>query len=375
MRVMWMSNAPWAGTGYGVQTKYVLHALQELGHEVSCFAFYGLHGGRIPYDGYTVWPASDFDPWGSDVINAHVEQAQADVLVTLMDPFVLDVNVWSKLKVPWVAWVPIDCDTIGFPTLDKLKIIPYPVAMSQHGAAQMREEDIMPAATIYHAVDTELFKPLDKWECRRELGIDEDCFLIGMVMANKGDRKQFPRHFEAIRKFIDTRPEDNIRIYMHTDPTEKMGGWDMRALIAKFGLTGKVYGSGQYYTSVVSLEQDKLTQIYNSLDVLMNCSSGEGFGVPIVEAQACGIPVITHDVTSMPEITWNGWTVKSDTRALSAHFGFQYGPSVEDMVYRLECAYRYGKKDSVIGRQTVIERCSIPVIAQQWHDLLKEVHG
>jgi glycosyltransferase involved in cell wall biosynthesis len=117
-----------------------------------------------------------------------------------------------------------------------------------------------------------------------------------------------------------------------------------------------------------------MAKIYSSFDVLMNCSAGEGFGIPIVEAQACGVPVVTHAVTAMPELTWNGYTVNSEASALASHYGWQFMPSVDDMVYRLECVYRMlGKKEREYGRAMVELNCSVPVITAMWDELLHMV--
>lgn len=47
-------------------------------------------------------------------------------------------------------------------------------------------------------------------------------------------------------------------------------------------------------------EMDKCA-IYKSSEIVYYASLYEGFGVPIIEAQACGIPVITSNISSMPE--------------------------------------------------------------------------
>jgi glycosyltransferase involved in cell wall biosynthesis len=77
-----------------------------------------------------------------------------------------------------------------------------------------------------------------------------------------------------------------------------------------------------------------MAHLYNSLDVLMNASSGEGFGVPIIEAQACGVPVLTHNATSMTELTFYGYSAKSNKKLKKniINYGYRYMPSVEDMV-------------------------------------------
>jgi glycosyltransferase involved in cell wall biosynthesis len=368
-----MSNAPWCFTGYGVQTKLMLRELQKLGHEVECFCFYGLSGGLIDYDGYRCWPSSDFDPWGSDVIRAHVINSEADAVVTLLDPFVLDPNIWHDIGVPWIGWCPIDCDEIGFNTVERLKLMQYPIAMSQHGAAEMTKAGVSVAETIYHAVDTTMMYPRDRLEARKSLGVDPDCHLIGMVMANKGDRKQFSRHFEAIRMFMDNHPDEDVRMFLHTDPTDKMGGWIMPELLKKFDLVGKAYATSQYFTSVVGAPEETMANMYSSMDVPMNCSAGEGFGVPILEAQACGTPVITHNVTSMPEITMNGYGVNPSSRYLAAHYGFQYIPDIEEMAQALEKQYRMGRGNWKQIVEHIQLNFSVEAIGAQWDEVLREV--
>jgi len=363
------------GTGYGVQTRLILKALLDAGHSPTAFCFYGLNGGAITYDGYECLPGSNYDEWGNDVIQAHVQRSRADCVVTLIDLFVLKTEIWQDLGVPWIAWTPVDSFTIGDHSIDRLEVVDYPVAMSQFGAQQMANQGVEPAAVIYHAVDTDTFKPLDKYECRRQLGIPEDMYLVGMVMANKGNRKQFPLQLMAVKQWAEKNHlEDQVRVYLHTEPTAAMAGYDMRALVKKVGLDGKVFSTNQYDASVVPMTQESMARVYNSFDVLMNCSSGEGFGVPIIEAQSCGVPVITQNFSAMPEITVNGYAVESMAPELALHMGWMSIPSVEDMVYRLDCVYRMAdKQKSMMGRQWVLENCSIPVIADQWDTLLRHI--
>jgi len=67
------------------------------------------------------------------------------------------------------------------------------------------------------------------------------------------------------------------------------------ACIAKNGLTERVH-----FTGVVA--ESELPSLYRKAIFLFFPSLYEGFGLPIVEAMACGTPVITSDVTAMPEI-------------------------------------------------------------------------
>lgn len=50
------------------------------------------------------------------------------------------------------------------------------------------------------------------------------------------------------------------------------------------------------------LSIDELELLYSSASVLLYCSLYEGFGIPILDAMSCGLPVVTSNVSSMPEV-------------------------------------------------------------------------
>jgi glycosyltransferase involved in cell wall biosynthesis len=54
------------------------------------------------------------------------------------------------------------------------------------------------------------------------------------------------------------------------------------------------------------IEDEWMADIYNGMDVMCLPTRGEGFGLPLVEAQACGTPVVTTATTSGPELCKSG---------------------------------------------------------------------
>ncbi|MEL6903028.1 MAG: glycosyltransferase family 1 protein [Cyanobacteria bacterium J06606_4] len=60
-----------------------------------------------------------------------------------------------------------------------------------------------------------------------------------------------------------------------------------------------------YVTHIDKPDQATLIKLYNAADVLLAPSLYEGFGITILEAMACGTPVITSNVSSLPEVAGN----------------------------------------------------------------------
>lgn len=59
---------------------------------------------------------------------------------------------------------------------------------------------------------------------------------------------------------------------------------------------------GTGYSSVTNISDSQVTEEYRRCDLLVFASTFEGFGLPIVEAQATGRPVVTSNILSMPEV-------------------------------------------------------------------------
>lgn len=67
-----------------------------------------------------------------------------------------------------------------------------------------------------------------------------------------------------------------------------------------------LYGSGIEWTNHVGISDEELVGVYGAADIVLFASTYEGFGMPIVEAQTVGRPVITSNAASMPEVAGKG---------------------------------------------------------------------
>jgi glycosyltransferase involved in cell wall biosynthesis len=119
----------------------------------------------------------------------------------------------------------------------------------------------------------------------------------------------------------------------------------------------------------------QMAQLYNAFDVLVNPSYGEGFGVPIVEAQACGVPVIVTDWTSMPELCGAGWLVDGDPWYDASQGAFYKCPSIADIYERMAEAYETAR-DPKLGetaREFALDYDVDHVTKTYWEPVLEEL--
>ena len=96
------------------------------------------------------------------------------------------------------------------------------------------------------------------------------------------------------------------------------------------------------YGMAIGYTPEMMAKIYSSLDVHCGVTRGEGFGIPIIEAQACGCPVIVGDWTSMPELVFSGWKVdkKDADPTFTPLNAFQFTPRPAAIAEKLDRAYQ-----------------------------------
>lgn len=381
MKILFSANAPWCGSGYGMQSKLLTEFLIKHNHEIIFLTNFGLMGGSLKKNDILYLP-SDMNDWCNSIISYNIELYNPDLIISLMDWFVFNTNEWSRNNTPWFNWTPIDLflNEKDVPGLDKFVENCNVVTLSQFGSNQLRHSGFEPYSMIYHALDANLFKILDKKEARKFMELPDEPFVIGMNMANKDaseNRKAFDLQFNAVKLFMDNNKDKEIVIYLNTEPSNKFGGHNLIELIEKNEINlEKVFFTHPNKFSCDPYKYEELPYLYNAFDVLMNASSGEGFGIPIIEAQACGVPVLTHDSTSMSEITFYGYKVQSDEKAkvIIEGYGSRKFPSIIDMAAGLQYIFENrSEKQAKEVSEFVRNTFDIGKIGFQWLNLIEDV--
>jgi glycosyltransferase involved in cell wall biosynthesis len=251
------------------------------------------------------------------------------------------------------------------------------------------------ATYIPHGVNTDNYKPVEDnseqkkwlWETagtplnpNKSLSWDvEDLFIIGKNAANKDTkRKGYDKEMRAIRIFLDENPDaaKNTRIYWHTDPRFP-GGFPLDHYAKIQGISEFVRFTKQFY-QYCNFSEENMAKMYQGFDLLLNASRGEGFGIPIIEAQACGVPVIGTKWTSMTElIKGHGWLVNPVTTTPTQLLSNMGIPNEWEIAEYIEDAYNNPDKRRKYGE----DACKFTrdhydwnnVIDHLWIDLIEKI--
>jgi glycosyltransferase involved in cell wall biosynthesis len=335
-KLLWHSNAPWTPTGYGSQTGLFAPYLAER-YDLAISSFFGLEGAPLKWEGIPVLPGMGGASFGAESMLAHAEEhfdgdPRGGLVATLMDVWVLDPHIASQMNL--ACWVPVDHTPAPPNVVDFfIKSGATPIAMSKFGQAMLGRLDPLYCP---HGIDTDVYKPYDRKAAREKIGLPEDAFLVGMVAANKGrpSRKSFSPALQAFRKFLDKH--ENAYLYLHTMMSPSLAqGENLPGLIDALGIPlERIRTADQYRILFKPHPPETMALLYSAMDCLLNPSMGEGFGITVLEAQACGVPAIVTEFSAMKEVCGAGWHVNWDPYWTGQN-AWQATPDVDDIAEAL----------------------------------------
>jgi glycosyltransferase involved in cell wall biosynthesis len=299
--------APWQPSGYGQQVCQILPLMASEGHETFCICFQGLSGGRLEWQGVTCLPLLE-DLNGNDAILAYGALHRPDLLFTFQNIWTLDPAVLEECSAQglrWIPYLPVDHEPVPPHILKRLpyayEILTYCPFGTQELARHGFSSRVVPLT-----VDTEVFRPGERGAFRDLLGISDDVFLFGMVGVNDDEipRKGFQKVLDAFASL--RRRYSDIALYLHT--FFGIGrGFPIEEYCRHLGIRDAIYTLDDY-SKLYLVDWQAMAAIYASFDWFLIPSANEGFCVPIIEALACGIPVITTEFTSMQDLVSDGET-------------------------------------------------------------------
>lgn len=376
MRLLICSDAPWATSGYSNQVRQFAPALARLGHDVALLATFGLHGGVREWNGLPIYPGGA-DAFANDVIAVSAQDWRADIVITLKDSFVFRPEAMQGLR--WCPLVPVDHEPLP-PTIAQVLHAAYrPIAYAPNGFRALRAAGFDP---LYcpHSYDPAVMYPGDRAAARKALEISEDLFIVGTVAVNRGgvpSRKAWPQNLEAFALFAKDKP--NARYFVHTDLAGDgyEGGVNLGALVSQLGIADKVLFCDQTRYRRGSFPDEYLRTLYAACDVLNAVSLGEGFGIPALEAQACGTPVIVSDFAAHRDLCFGGWKIAGGLRFYDGQGAWTFVPQPEAIAEAMGQAYlSRGDADLRERARAGAATYALPcVIEAHWKPALEELEA
>lgn len=359
-RVLVVSESHSLASGFGTYAKGVLPRLAKTDkYELAEFASYGkydnvensdwLYFGNMPENEqqeqmYNANPANHFGLYRFDKVLLNFKP---DIVLSYRDPWMDSYISASPLRdyFHWV-WMPtVDSSPQKREWLEVFKTCDALFAYSEFGEKTLLEESkgtLNVVGCASPALDANLYKPVvSKHDHRIKFGLPPDINIVGTVMRNQS-RKLFLELMKSFRTFLDNAPKelgDKTFLYLHTSYPEKVG-WDIAEGIMDNGLEHNVlvtYVCRHCNNFFVSNFQDAITrckkcnnngaimpnvqlglsipdliQIYNLFDLYVQYAICEGFGMPQVEAAACGVPVASTDYSAMSDVVRfaNGYPIR-----------------------------------------------------------------
>jgi len=353
-RILFCSEATFLNTGYATYTREILNYLHGTGkYELAEMGSYGQRNDprakNIPWKFYGVAPNTECEP------KAPPEEIQAynsagtnqfgewifehvcldflpDVVVDIRDFWMLDFAERSPFR-EYFHWAIM-------PTVDARPQARQWIATYTGADACLTYSDWAGGVLDkqsggkikYHGSAPPSAHPAyqpvaDKRLHKLSYGIDPNFKIIGTVMRNQR-RKLYPDLFEAFRKFLNRAESKQYYLYCHTSYPDL--GWDIPQLLLEHDLashvlftyicpeTNKPFPSlfkgaiaqspftGKWGSALSNVKHGvsygDLSSIINLFDLYTQYANCEGFGLPQVEAAACGVPVCGTDYSAMESV-------------------------------------------------------------------------
>ena len=358
------------------------------------------------------------DKWGAQSFPGLVHQLKPDLVWTLADTYMIEHMGFLKnqLNYRYVQYMPID----GTPTPPRYeKIInaaDLNIVCSEFGADAVEDLTGRRPAMIYHGVDSNIFHPYAE-EKKKSLRLNvsdqiENSFIIGWVgkdqtrknpwnlfesiyylktgnyiecnSCNRVTRGSYNRQKRMLHSIPSSckycrsedismgKPIEEVKLWMHAYNQPNIG-WD-------FNLHRDIWGLGDTVIFTTKLTQEdglktaEMSDLYNMFDVFVSLSGGEGFGIPLIEAQACGVPVVYTNYSGQAEIcTEGGLPVDCELYPEPMSSIDRGYIDINDGIQQMLSLYRDKKlysKLSTQGRMDVLSRFDHDILATEHHELI-----
>lgn len=351
------TEASFLSTGFANYTRELLTRLHATNkYEIAEFAAYGHVNDpkdiSIPWKYYpnAVRPNdsrhkeymsstdNQFGRWRFDQV---VLDFKPDVVIDIRDYWMSHYQQNSSFRkfFHWVLMPTVDSAPQQQTWLDTYESADAIFTYSDFGARTLKQQtnnNINYVDTVSPGIDLNTFFPEsieNRNNLKKSIGLPEDAIIIGSVMRNQ-KRKLIPELVNAFKQTLDYYRDansslaDKLCLYLHTSFPD--AGWDLPEILKDEQVLNKTiitYNCSQcnnispgnfcgprtkcpychHDTRLIpsvaqGVSVETLRKIYSIMDIYVQYAICEGFGMPQVEAAACGVPIATVNYSAMEDI-------------------------------------------------------------------------
>lgn len=276
--------------------------------------------------------------YGKMIFDKTLLDFRPDFVVAISDPWMFAYQGRSPLReyFHWVISPTVDSIPVRDDYLSTYSLADSVFTYTDWALEQLKNAGLQNLEhTIRMGTETDVFKPCsDKAKLKESLGLPPDAFVIGSVMRNQR-RKLIPDIIEAFSYLMASLPEEKRKktyLYLHTTYPDQEP-WDLpqfllnsrfssNILFTYLCKSSKGFGCSRFQDAITysfssnqltavmpsgrnGLSNEQLCEVYNLMDLYIQVASCEGFGVPIIEAAACGVDCAVIDYSAMVDAAKN----------------------------------------------------------------------
>ncbi len=243
-----------------------------------------------------------------------------------------------------------------------LKRAKHIIAVSQYTKQTITErygiskEDV---SVIYNGVGQEFYhikhfdQSVSRQTLRHELKLPDQAMVV-LYVGSEHARKNISTALQAFLQASESIGKDKLWFIKVGNPGLAAGRAQTLSEIERLGIKRQVI-------LLRAVSEQRLNELYNLADVLVYPSRFEGFGLPPLQAMAAGTPVITSNVTSLPEVV-GGAAITHDPDDTSA-----FAKSIIEVLSDKDKASILRKKGLVRARQFSWDRAAQEIAALYHH--------
>lgn len=374
MKILWKSAHPDMPTGYGTQTALILPRLKALGHDMAVSVTAGQDQHFSWWQGIPVFGRSGFTEMGEDTMRGDYAAFGADLMVTFFCTWATKFpEAFRDMRV--IHLTPVDCNPMSIRDYGVIaETGGTPAAVSRTGLEVMRKGGLgrepLDPLFLPHGVDLKIFSPPADRDADREHHGFGDNFTVGMNFNNNDKfRKNLQESVRGFAMFHAKHPDSLLCLHAMQQWPE---GYNFPALIAHLGIADAVRWSPQYELLTGLIAPATLASWYGSLDVFLG-PGNEGYGLPAMEAQACGTPVILADASTGPELAGDGWLATGELWWNDIHKADWLHVSPQSVADCLEEAYEDARNRREAARDNAARHDINRIVRDHWEPVLAEL--